>query len=494
MAATDSVAVPRAGAERGAYRGNDKLLLGIVLGVITFWLFAQTTLNVNPSMRKDLGIDANWMNIAVSITSLFSGIFIVVLGGLGDRIGRVRMTLAGTVLSILGSALIAITPAGTVAYLLTGRAIQGLSAACIMPNTLALVKSYWDGAGRQRAVSFWSIGSWGGSGACSLFGGAVASTMGWRYIFWMSIVISVISFVLILGTPEDKVAQTGERKAFDWSGLIAFMIALICLNVFIGQGSKLGWGNPITLALAAGAIVFGYAFLKIETSKANSFVDLGLFKNATYAGATLSNFLLNGAAGTLMVALSLWQQGANKTPLEAGYLTLGYLIAILLVIRFGEKLLRLWGPRKPMLLGAWITAFGIFLTAQSWVYAWEYQVLAFIGFTLFGVGLGIYATPSTDAALSSVPKEKAGAAAGIYKMASSLGGAFGVAISAAIYTGLSSGAMQYDIANPIMVGRTDNIAVRFAAMIALAFNIFMVLIAIIGTMATVPPGKQEEVR
>ncbi len=153
----------------------------------------------------------------------------------------------------------------------------------------------------------------------------------------------------------------------------------------------------------------------------------------------------------------------------------------------------MWGPRKPMVLGATSTAFGIFLTAQSWVYAWEYQVLAFIGFTLFGVGLGIYATPSTDAALSSVPKEKAGSAAGIYKMASSLGGAFGVAISAAIYTGLSSGAVQYEIANPIMVGRTDNIAVRFAAMVALAFNIIMVLIAIIGTLAAVPPGKQEEV-
>ena len=78
-------------------------------------------------------------------------------------------------------------------------------------------------------------------------------------------------------------------------------------------------------------------------------------------------------------------------------------------------------------------------------------------------------------------------------MASSLGSALGVAISAAIYTGLTQGAMVWDFANPIMVGRTDNITVRFAAMIALAFNIFMVLIAIIGTLATVPPGKEAEV-
>ena len=98
------------------YQGNDKLLLGIVLGVITFWLFAQTTLNIAPTMQAELGITENWSNIAVSITALFSGIFIVVMGGLGDRIGRVKITILGTFLSIIGSLLIAMTPAGTVNY------------------------------------------------------------------------------------------------------------------------------------------------------------------------------------------------------------------------------------------------------------------------------------------------------------------------------------------------------------------------------------------
>lgn len=96
------------------YKGDDKLLLGIVLGVITFWLFAQTTLNVAPAMRADLGIDENWSNIAVSITALFSGIFIVVMGGLGDRIGRVKITLLGIVLNAIGSFLIAASPTGTI--------------------------------------------------------------------------------------------------------------------------------------------------------------------------------------------------------------------------------------------------------------------------------------------------------------------------------------------------------------------------------------------
>lgn len=471
------------------YKGNDKLLLGIVLGVITFWLFAQTTLNVAPTMRADLGIDENWSNIAVSITALFSGIFIVVMGGIGDRLGRVKTTLIGIVLNIIGSFLIAVSPTGTVTFLLAGRIIQGLSAACIMPSTLAMLKVYYDGPARQRAVSFWSIGSWGGSGLCSLFGGAVASSIGWRWIFWMSIVVSIISFLLIRSTPESKVEQSGERKSFDWSGLIVFMVALVSLNIVIGQGSKIGWVNPLILGLVAVFVVAFIAFYKIESGKGNAFVDFKLFNNKTYTGATISNFLLNGAAGTLLVALTLVQKGAGMSSFQAGMLTLGYLVAILATIRVGEKLLQKWGPRKPMILGCSITAVGILLTSLSFLYTWQYVISAVVGFTLFGIGLGCYATPSTDAALSNVPQEKAGSAAGIYKMASSLGAAFGVAISAALFTGLNDSNVL--LFADLFVGRTDNVYVRFAAAVALLFNVLMTLIAIIAIMKTVPKAQKE---
>src|SRR5690242_17299575 len=198
-------------------RGANKLILGIVLAVITFWLFAQTTLNVAPAMRDELRISESLNNIAVTITALFSGIFIVVAGGLADRVGRLKITYSGLGLSVLGSLLIAISPAGTAVFLMAGRIIQGLSAACIMPATLALIKDYFDGKQRQRAISFWSIGSWGGSGLSALFGGLVASALGWRWIFWMSILVAVISFVLLRGAPESKVASPGKRS-FDWYG------------------------------------------------------------------------------------------------------------------------------------------------------------------------------------------------------------------------------------------------------------------------------------
>ena len=474
-----------AAATAKTHRGANRLILGIVLAVISFWLFAQTTLNVAPAMREELRISESLNNIAVSITALFSGIFIVVAGGLADRLGRLKTTYVGLALSVLGSLLIAISPAGTVAFLMTGRVIQGLSAACIMPATLALIKDYFDGKERQRAVSYWSIGSWGGSGVSALFGGLVASSLGWRWIFWMSIIVSVVSFLLLRGAPESKVSSP-EKRRFDWFGFTSFIIAMVAVNIVIGQGSALGWLNPVVITLAAVFIVAAVVFFRVESRNPDGFVDLRLFNNKTYTGATLSNFLLNGAAGTLLVALSLVQQAAGLSSLQSGLLTIGYLVAILSTIRVGEKLLQKMGARKPMLIGCAITAAGILLTTFTFLLAGQYMIVAFVGFTLFGIGLGFYATPSTDAALSNVPNEKAGAASGIYKMASSLGAAFGVAISAALFTSLSGLKSTFAPLSDLFLGRTDNVGIRFAAAIALLFNVMMVIVAIIAIATTVP--------
>ena len=92
------------------YRGDDRLLFGIILGVLAFWLFAQTTLNIAPAMAADLEVATSVMNIAVSITALFSGIFIVVVGGLADRLGRVKILMWGFVFSIVGSLLVGVAP------------------------------------------------------------------------------------------------------------------------------------------------------------------------------------------------------------------------------------------------------------------------------------------------------------------------------------------------------------------------------------------------
>ena len=442
--------------------------------MITFWLFAQTLLNVIPAIQGSLGLSVTVANLAVSVTALMSGIFIVVFGGLADRVGRARIFRLGIALSIVGSLFVALTPANqgalTATMMMGGRILQGLSAACVMPSSLALIKEYYDDGARERALSFWSIGSWGGSGFCSLFGGLLAvSFLGWRSIFWMSIAVAVAALYLTRDTPHSRIAAGGAKHRFDWAGLLTFVAAMLAVNIFISQGPRLGWFSAASVGLVVAFVAFILAFFRIETTKTGTFIDLSIFDNKTFSGATLSNFLLNGCAGTLVVSLGLVQRAAGWSALRAGLLTVGYLVAILATIRIGEKLLQRFGPKKPMMWGVSIASVGILLISMTFLLIRQYAVVAFIGFTLYGIGLGFYATPSTDAAMSSVSNEKAGAAAGIYKMASSLGAALGIAITYAVYT--AGEHIPADLVPHIFWGRQDNVSLRFGGGLALLFDV-----------------------
>lgn len=474
------------------YRGNDRLLYGIILGVLAFWLFAQTTLNIAPTMAADLKLEQTFMNIAVSITALFSGIFIVVIGGLADRVGRVKMVMFGFIFSIVGCLLVGLAPSGSMggAFLMLGRICQGLSGAFIMPASLALVKAYWEGAERQRAISLWSMGSWGGSGFAALFGGLMAQNIGWRWIFIIAAIVSVVGMLMVRGTPESK-APAKEGYRFDLLGVLTFMLAMVALQIFATQGAQFGWASPASLMLLAAALIFSFAFYRIENNNPNAFVQFGLFKNMTFTGATISNLLLNATAGIIMIAMLVLQEGGEMSAQRAGLLTIGYAITIMAFIRVGEKLLQRFGPRKPMLWGSYIVVASILLLMPTNLMLGPYTVLAVISFSLFGLGLAFYATPSTDAALSNLPEDQGGAGAGIYKMASSLGASFGVAVSSTIYTAIAghNEGVRWIEGVITFSGNQTNLASREAAFFALMANLVMVAVAILSIVTTVPRGK-----
>ncbi|MGI6342259.1 MAG: MFS transporter [Bacteroidales bacterium] len=477
------------------YKGTDKVLIGFILAVLTFWLFANSMMNVSPVMTEALGMDANTMNIAVSLAALFSGIFIVVIGGLADSIGRVKTFKIGLYLAILGSLLVGLSPSGSLAVpmLLIGRALQGLSAAFVMPTSLGMIKIFWEGKERQRAISLWSIGTFGGSGLSSLTGGIIASSLGWRWIFFFAIIVAIIALILTKELPENKREGAGKYK-IDWGGIIVFMIAMIALQIFITNGNKFGWTSWITIVLLAITIVFGYIFIRIENKVPYAFVDFGLFKNKIFTGATLANFFINGTSGMLIVSLTLMQRGAQFTAMEAGLLTLGFAIVVILFIRVGEKLLQRFGAKKPIIWGALIISASILLLMQTQIMTGDYVKLAVIAYSLFGLGLAFFATPATDAALSNLPDSQAGSGAGIFKMASSLGTSFGVAIAAGIYTAVVSRTEPIAWLSKIIpfIGRQDNVLVRQGAMLGLAFCLLLAILVIITVVALIP-GKKKAV-
>src|SRR6185503_13744349 len=115
-----------------------------------------------------------------------------------------------------------------------------------MSASLALVKAYWEGAARQRAVSLWSMGSWGGAGFAALFGGLMAENVGWRWVFFASAVVSVVGMLMVRGTSESK-AEARRDYTFDTVGVLTLMVAMIGLLVLATQGATLGWTSPASL-------------------------------------------------------------------------------------------------------------------------------------------------------------------------------------------------------------------------------------------------------
>lgn len=456
------------------YKGTNRMIAGIVFGVITFWLFAQAMVNIVPAVQADLGIELGALNIAISLTSLFSGMFIVVAGGLADRMGRKKITYIGLILSVIGSLCLVLAQGATL--LIIGRILQGLSAACIMPATIALMKAYFEGAERQRALSFWSIGSWGGSGITSFAGGAIATYMGWKWIFIFSIIFALLAMWLIKEVPESKAKTTGKFK-FDFGGLGIFIVTMLAINILITQGADLGWTSLPTIVLGVASVLGVIIFVKYEAKRKNALIDFELFKNKPYTGATISNFLLNAVAGTLIVANTYVQVGRGFTAFQSGLLSIGYLIAVLGMIRVGEKIMQNTGAKKPMIWGSVITLIGVALMGLTFLPGFLYTAMVFIGFILFGLGLGMYATPSTDTAVSAAPDDKVGEASGIYKMASSLGNAFGIAISATVYSTVAAVS-----------------TVHVSATVGIITNVIFAAVSLLSIIILVPNASRKEKR
>ena len=369
------------------FNKGKQLIVAIILGILTYWLFAQSFLNIAPHVQRFYDVDMSIVNIAVSLTSLLTGVFIVVAGGLSDKIGRVKITYAGLILSILGSIALIISHAPLL--LLVGRVLQGLSAACLLPATIALINSFFHGEERQKALSYWSFGSYGGTGLASLFAGMIATFIGWRWIFVLSIIFSILALILLKGIPESK-DESAHNKKFDIIGIIIFVIMMLSINIVITQGDRIGWLNPLILILIAIFIVTLIAFYIFEKRQDEPFIDLSLFSNNVYIGTTLANLMVNMDIGSLALFNIYVQDDKHLTAAQAGLITIPYMLCSLLMIRVGERFMQKRGPQLPLMLGPISITAGIILLAFTSLPNMIYYIVACIGFIFIGLGLGFY--------------------------------------------------------------------------------------------------------
>lgn len=412
------------------YRCPPTVLLGMCMGVAIYWLFALSMGALLPAMSQTLNVSVPDLGLPMALAGLVAGIFIVPAGGLADRLGRLKFTRIGMVAGLLGMLLCGL--ANSAEMLIAGRFMQGLSAALVMPATLALVKVYYNDAERPRAISYWAMSTFGCASVSSILGGIVATTLGWRWVFFLAIPFILVAFWLLRNAPESKVAHAAHQS-FDWIGLATLVVGLLGINLFVSKGNAWGWSSPMAIGALAVFVVMLPLFILQERRHGAPIADLSLFNSRIYTGVVSANFFINSLLGLLVILLTYLQKGRGLSPLNAALLTLSYTATVLTFIRVGEHMAKK-GTRLPMVLGGVSMAIASILLAMTHFNEnLHYFIIAFFGMGFMGTGLGLFATPATTASVGEAPADKAGAAGGIFKMASSLGGAMGIAIHMAVY-------------------------------------------------------------
>lgn len=416
------------------------IIIGIVLSILTYWLFAQTFLNLGPHLQETFNTTQGIINLSISLTSLITGIFMVAAGTLSDRFGYVKFTFMGIILSIIGSLLVIMT--SNAGVMLTGRVVQGFSAAMLMPATISILNHAFDGEQRRAALSWWSIGAFGGTGLASLFAGLISTYFFWQITFIISIIIAFVALYLLKDLRKIRFVKGRSNGRFDFIGLVLFTVSLAALSIFITQGDSWGWLSPISILLAVVTIITAVIFFKFENTQKTPFLDLSLFSNRAYTGVTFGNFLLNMSVGSIVVFNVYTQRSMGMTAFESGLVTLPYVILLLLLVRVGEKSIKMFGPKRALVTAPLLLLVGVIFFSFTFLDGWQYILIAAIGFAFFGAGVGLFATPALDTAVSSLPEDKTGVASAIFKMASTLGQGFGIAILISAYTILNG---QFDI-------------------------------------------------
>ncbi|GJF59645.1 MFS transporter [Staphylococcus argenteus] len=407
------------------------IIIAIMLSALTYWLFAQSFINIGPLVGQTYHTSPAILNLSISLTSFATGIFMVAAGDIADKIGQLKMTYIGLIASIIGSILLIISD--ITALLILGRILQGLSAAILLPSTVGVLNHQFNGDHLRRAISYLMISTVGGIGLAGVIGGLIATNFGWQTNFIISIVIALIAILLLKGTSE-KVRQHRTHHPFDYKGMTVFAVMIGSFTLLLTQGFEQGWFSKFSYICLSTFIISTIIFIIIERRLTAPFIDFAVFRNRPFIGAFLNNFVLNSGLGVTVVFFIYAQTHLGLSAAQSGLVTLPYAIVAIAMIRLGEKATLRFGGKLLLIIGPLFPVIGITVISMTQLSASQYVMAVVIGFVICAIGNGLVATPGLTIAIFSMPNEKVGLATGLYKMSGTLGGAFGIALSTTVFS------------------------------------------------------------
>src|SRR5512133_1823433 len=396
----------------------------IAVSVATFMLLLDiTVVNVAlPSIREDLGASFTDLQWVVDAYALSRAALVLSAGSLADRLGRRRLFAAGLGIFSAASLLCALAPDPT--FLNLARALQGIGGAVMFAVSLALLAQEVP-AGRERATAMGIYGASIGVAVAigPLVGGALTDGLGWRSIFYLNVPIGLAA----IGITYAKLRESRDPNAtrVDWPGVATFSTALV-------RGNDEGWGSTLIISLFAGSAVLMAAFTAIESRVREPMLPLALFKRPAFTGVQFAAFAISASAFALFLYIGLYLQNyLGYTPLQAGLRYLPITLAAFFLSPVAAMLLTRVPAR--ILLSAGLAVSGAGLLLMSGISANSEWTTLLGGFLVLGAGVGLLNPVIGDVALSVVPKERSGMAAGINDTFRQVGVAVGVAVWGAVF-------------------------------------------------------------
>jgi DHA2 family methylenomycin A resistance protein-like MFS transporter len=376
------------------------------------------------SIGRSLGGGVSELQWIVSAYTIGFAALILTAGAIGDRVGAKKIFMLGFALFTLASVACALAPSS--ALLIASRAIQGVGAAILVPNSLALLNhAYRDEKQRGRAVGIWAAGASFALTAGPLAGGGLIALVGWRSIFLVNLPIGLAGLWLTWRYASETARS--RQHELDLTGQAAAIGALGCLAGAIIEGGVRGWSNPWVLLGFAGFVVLAALFVFQERRTRQPMLPLSLFKHRLFSLTSLVGLLVNAAFYGLIFVLSLYFQQINRlSALATGLAFLPMMAAVLVVNLFAARAAERFGALMMIAAGACIAAAGCIALLGVERGSGYWQIGAQL--VAMGAGLGLLVPPLTSTLLGSVEKSRSGVAAGVLNSTRQTGSVIGVAL------------------------------------------------------------------
>jgi EmrB/QacA subfamily drug resistance transporter len=405
----------------------------LTVSVATFMLLLDITV-VNtalPSIEDDLGASFTELQWVIDAYTLTLAALVLTAGSLADRFGRRRVFAIGLVVFSVASLLAGLAPDPT--FLNVTRAVQGVGGAIMFALSLALIAQEFP-AGRDRGTAMGVYGATIGIAVAlgPLVGGALTEGLGWEWIFFLNVPIGIVALAITYLRLRESRDPNASRV--DWAGLVAFSGSLFLLVLGLLRGNDEGWGSALIVSLMAGAAALLVAFVAVERRVFEPMLPLELFKRPAFTGVQLAAFAISGSMFATYLYITLYMQNyLGHSPLEAGLRYLPITITAFVVSPIAGALIARVPARMLMCVGLALS--GVGLLSMSGLEAGSEWTALLGGFLLAGAGVGLLNPVIADVAVSVVPKERSGMAAGINDTFRQVGVAVGIAAWGAVLLG-----------------------------------------------------------